>query len=368
MPNLNTFAKTIVDYSCSVQPGENVLILAEGLEAKPRVLELVREIYRAGANPFFDLLDTDIQKAFISGCNERQMEVYSEFSLQKLKQMQSLIVISALESPDKYADIPLQQMSLFYNYYMQRCFYAYGVMNTKWIYLKYPTKGMAKLFGQSQEIFEDYYFSVCTLDYGKLSIAMDQLVALFQKTDRVRIVSKGTDLSFSIRGIAAEKSDGKNGLPDGEVFTAPVRDSANGVIQFNCPLYFRGQLLEDIRLVFENGKVVEASANDTARLNQILDLDENARYLGEFALSVNNRITKPMKDILFDEKIGGSLHLALGNAYITTDNGNHSSIHMDIVQIQRPEFGGGEVWFDDVLIRKDGKFVFESLAELDALL
>ena len=368
MPDLNMFAKTIIEYSCSVQAGENVLILAEGLEAKPLVLELVREIYRAGANPFFEMLDTDVQKAFISGCNERQMETFSEISLHKLQQMQALIVISALESPEKYADIPLEQMSLFNRYYMQRCFYAYGVTNTKWIYLKYPTQGMAKLFGQSQETFEQYYFAVCTLDYAKISSAMDQLTALFQKTDRVRILADGTDLSFSIRGIPVQKSDGRNGLPDGEVFTAPVRNSANGVISFNCPLYFRGQLLEEIRLVFENGKVVEASANDSARLNQILDLDENARYLGEFALSVNNRITKPMKDILFDEKIGGSLHLALGNAYITTDNGNHSSIHMDIVQIQRPEFGGGEVWFDDVLIRKDGKFMLDALRALDELL
>ena len=368
MPNLNTFAKTIVEYSCSVKSGENVLILAEGLEAKPLVLELVKEVYRAGANPFYDLIDTDVQKAFISGCNERQMEVYSEFSMQKLQQMQALIVISALESPDKYADIPLKQMSLFNNYYMQRCFYGYGVLNTKWIYVKYPTQSMARLFGQSQEAFEQYYFSVCTLDYAKLSASMDKLVNLFSKTDKVRILADGTDLTFSIRGITAQKSDGKNGLPDGEVFTAPVRNSANGVIRFNCPLYFRGTLLEDIRLVFENGKVVEATANDSARLNAILDLDENARYLGEFALSVNNRITSPMKDILFDEKIGGSLHLALGNAYITTDNGNHSSIHMDIVQIQRSEFGGGEVWFDGVLIRKDGKFVPEELAELDALL
>jgi aminopeptidase len=368
MSNINAFAKTIIDYSCSVKAGENVLIIAEGYEAKPLVLELLNEVYRCGANPFCEMVDTDVQKVFIQGCNEQQMSMFADISLEKLKRMQALIVISALEDPRKYANIPLEKMSLFNQYYMQKCFYAYGVVNTKWIYVKYPTEAMAGLFGKSKQEFEEYYYSVCTLDYGKISAPLDKLVDLFRRTDRVRIVGKDTDLTFSIKGIDAQKSDGKNGLPDGEVFTAPVRNSANGRIAFNCPLYFRGTLFEDIRLEFKNGKISKATANDTERLNRILDLDENSRYLGEFAISLNNRITRPMKDILFDEKIGGSMHIAVGNSYVTTDNGNHSIIHMDIVQMQTPEYGGGEIWFDDVLIRKDGRFVVEELAGLDSLL
>lgn len=365
MSNLKNYAKTIVNYSCDVQPGENVYILAEGNEAKPLVIELINEVYSKGANPFFEIVDTDVQKAMLKNCNTAQMEVFGESQLQKVKTMQVLIVISALDNPYKYSDIPLEKMALYNKNFMQKCFFGYGVMNTKWIYIKYPTNAMAQLFTKSKEVFEDYYFKVCNLDYGKMSPHMDKLVELFNKTDKVRIVAKDTDLSFSIKGIPAQKSDGKNGLPDGEVFTAPVKNSANGYISFNCPVYFRGTLFENIKLEFKDGKIVKAEANETEKFNKIIDMDAGGRYLGEFAMAFNNHITSPMKDILFDEKIGGSIHLALGNSYMTTDNGNHSVIHMDIVQLQTPEYGGGEVYFDDVLVRKDGKFLLDEISELN---
>ncbi len=367
MDELKKYAGILAGYSCDVKPGENVMVLAEGGEAKPLVIELVKEIYRRGANPFAELVDADIQRELLLGCNAGQMGVFGDYSLEKLKRMHALIVISALDNPYQYADVPLGNMQ-HYNYnFMQRCFFGYGVSNTKWTYVKYPTRAMAQLFGQSLEEFSKYYYAVCTMDYARMSRLMDRLAALFERTDRVRIVGKGTDISFSIKGIPAQKSDGRNGLPDGEVFTAPVRDSANGTVSFNCPVYFRGTLFENIRLRFENGRVVEASANKTEKLNRILELDEAAKYLGEFAIAVNNRITKPMKDILFDEKIGGSFHFALGNSYPMTDNGNHSAIHMDIVNIQTPEYGGGEIYFDGALIRKDGKFLPAELKELDEL-
>jgi aminopeptidase len=198
-----------------------------------------------------------------------------------------------------------------------------------------------------------------------MSKAMDPLVELMENTDRVRITGVGTDLSFSIKGMPAIKCAGEVNIPDGEVFSAPIRDSVNGYITYNTPAEYQGFTYENIRLEFKNGKIVKATANDTERINKVFDTDDGARYVGEFAIGVNPYITKPMKDTLFDEKIMGSIHFTPGSAYDDCDNGNESAIHWDLVFIQTPEFGGGEIWFDDNLIRKDGKFVFESLKVLN---
>ena len=181
----------------------------------------------------------------------------------------------------------------------------------------------------------------------------------------MRITAPGTDVSFSISGIPVLKSAGKFNIPDGEVFTAPVRDSVNGTVAFNTPSLEDGVTYERVRFTFKNGRIIEADANEPERLQQKLDTDEGARYLGEFALGLNPRIDRPMKDTLFDEKIGGSLHLALGRAYEEADNGNRSGIHWDVVLIQTAEWGGGEVYFDDVLVRKDGLFVLPELEGLN---
>ena len=182
-----------------------------------------------------------------------------------------------------------------------------------------------------------------------------------EKTDKVRLVAKGTDLTFSIKGIPAVKCAGHMNIPDGEVYTAPVKDSVNGVITFNAPTLENGIKHENVRLVFKNGRIVEATSSDTKALNDVLDTDEGARYVGEFAIGVNPYVTSPMLDILFDEKISGSIHFTPGCCYDDAYNGNKSSVHWDMVLIQTPEWGGGEIYFDDMLIRKDGLFVTESL-------
>ena len=184
-------------------------------------------------------------------------------------------------------------------------------------------------------------------------------------TDEVHIVGKGTDLRFSIKDIPVIPCAGEKNIPDGECFTAPVRDSVNGTIHFNTPTIYQGTTFTDVRLRFENGKIVEASANHTEKLNEILDTDEGARYIGEFSIAFNPHITTPMLDILFDEKIAGSLHITPGKAYEVADNGVRSAVHWDMVMIQRPEYGGGEIYFDGELIRKDGQFVIPALAPLN---
>ena len=239
------------------------------------------------------------------------------------------------------------------------------VPKTRWVVLRYPTPSMAQLAETSLEAFEDHYFNVCTLDYGKMSLAMDALVRRMEATDRVRIVGPGTDLSFSIKGMPAIKCDGKLNIPDGEVFSAPVRDSVNGVIQYNTPSLYQGNVFERTRLTFENGKIVAAESSDSVRSNQIFDTDEGARYVGEFAIGVNPYITKAIKDTLFDEKIAGSFHFTPGSCYDECPNGNKSAIHWDLVCIQTPEHGGGEMYFDDELIRRDGLFVTDDLKGLN---
>jgi aminopeptidase len=224
---------------------------------------------------------------------------------------------------------------------------------------------MAQLAEMSIEGFEDFYFDVCNLDYSKMSKAMDPLQQLMERTDKVRITGNGTDLAFSIKGLPAIKCDGKMNIPDGEIFTAPVINSVNGRLSYNTPAVYQGYTFENISLQFENGKIVEATANNTEKINKILDTDEGSRFIGEFALGVNPFITKPMKDTLFDEKIDGSFHFTPGSAYDECDNGNKSAVHWDLVCIQRPDYGGGEIYFDDVLVRKDGRFVLPELFALN---
>jgi aminopeptidase len=226
---------------------------------------------------------------------------------------------------------------------------------------------MAQSAQMSTEAFEDFYFRVCAeVDYDKMRLAMKPLNDLMDKTDQVAITGPGTDLKFSKKGIPTIPCFGERNIPDGEIFTCPVRDSINGHVQYNCDTLYRGAVFSGVRLEFKNGRIVQATAGgQTARLNEILDADEGARHIGEWSLALNPHILKPMNDILFDEKIAGSFHLTPGQAYETADNGNRSQIHWDMVCIQRPDYGGGEIRFDGKLIRKDGLFVLPELAGLN---
>jgi aminopeptidase len=224
---------------------------------------------------------------------------------------------------------------------------------------------MAQQASMSTDAFEEFYFSVCNLDYSKMDKAMDALAARLNKADKVRIIAKDTDISFSIKGIGSKKCSGHCNIPDGEIYTAPVKNSINGKITYNTPSVENGFKFENVSFTFKDGKIVDATANDTAKLNAILDTDDGARYIGEFAFGVNPYIVKPMGDILFDEKISGSIHFTPGSCYDDCYNGNVSAIHWDLVQIQTKEYGGGEIYLDGELIRKDGLFVPSDLTCLN---
>ncbi|MFC7681654.1 aminopeptidase [Paenibacillus sp. GCM10028914] len=363
-PRIQKLAENLVGYSVDMQPGENVLIEMIGSE-RDLLNAIVEEVGKKGGRPFVQLTDKTVQRAMLKNATKEQLTLWAEFDLNRMKEMDCYIGIRAGENVNDLADVPEENMKLYNALYSHPVHSEERVKRTKWVVLRYPNASMAQLANTSTEAFEDFYFDVCNLDYSKMDRAQDPLAELMRKTDKVRIVSPGTDLTFSIKGIGAEKCSGQKNIPDGEVYTAPVRDSVNGTISYNSPSLYNGITFENIKFTFENGKIVEATSNDTARLNEILDSDEGARYIGEFAIGFNPYILTPMKDILFDEKIAGSLHFTPGQAYDVTDNGNRSSIHWDLVLIQRPEYGGGEIYFDDVLIRKDGLFVIPELEGLN---
>lgn len=363
-PRITELARQLVHYSIEAKAGENVLIDMTGSE-RELVKALVEELHSIGAYPYVELNDPSVQRALLLKTSEEHVRRWAEWDLHRMKQMDAYIGIRAGGNINELSDVPDEQMKLYNRLYRHPVHIEERVKRTKWVVLRYPNDSMAQLAQCSTEAFEDFYFQVCNLDYRKMSKAMDRLVQRMNETDEVRIVSPGTDLTFSIKGIPAVKCDGKMNIPDGEVFTAPVKDSVNGTITFNVPSVYSGVTHERIRFRFESGKIVEASSSNEERLEQILDSDEGARYIGEFSLGLNPYILHPMNDILFDEKISGSLHLTPGQAYEEADNGNRSSIHWDLVLIQRPEYGGGEIYFDGELVRKDGLFVTEDLEALN---
>ncbi len=354
-------ASILVNYSCRLKKGEKVLISFNGHQAEPLVKEIIKEVYKVGAIPYINQSSPKIERQLLMGISEEQIKDMAKYDSLRMKDMDAYIGFSAIENSAEMSDVPQEKIELYNQLYTKPVHHDIRIANTKWVVLRFPTSAMAQMASMSSEAFENFYYKVCTLDYAKMSNAMNPLKELMEKTDKVHIVGKGTDLKFSIRDIPVVKCDGDKNIPDGEVFTAPVRNSINGILTYTCPSLYQGFTFENIKLTFKDGKIIEATSNNTEKLNKILDTDEGARYIGEFSFGVNPYITNPMKNILFDEKISGSFHFTPGNCYDTAPNGNHSAIHWDLVCIQTPKYGGGEIYLDDVLVRKDGLFVLEQL-------
>lgn len=362
-PRLQRLAKMLLEYSNKVEAGQHVLIKGNYC-AKPLIKELIKHTYRLGAYPHTELLDDEIGRELALGNTEERMQQVTAWNLDKYKDIDAFISVFADENDSEYNDVPTDIKIMQARVGKPA---TNLIVNTKqWVLLNYPTPALAQKAKMSLEAFEDFLLDVCLVDYRKMSDAMQNLKALMEKTDRVRIVSPGTDLSFSIKGIPAIPCAGDCNIPDGEVFTAPILDSVNGVIQYNTPSPYQGTVFNNVRLEFEDGKIIKATAdNDIDKLNEIFNTDEGAKYVGEFAIGVNPLIKHPMGDILFDEKIDGSFHFTPGQAYEEADNGNRSAVHWDLVLIQRPEYGGGSIYFDDILIRENGRFVLPELQSLN---
>src|SRR3954464_418059 len=355
-------AKLLVDYSIRLKRNETVLIEAFDIPDE-MTAALIRAARASGGVPFAQVYHARVNRALALEASDRQLNIMARHELAPMKKMNAYIALRGSHNITELADVPPDKMQLIGK--KMRPVQDQRVKRTKWVVLRWPTPSMAQLAGMSTEAFEDFYFDVCTLDYRKLQPGMKALKALMEKTDRVEIKGPGTDLRFSIKGIPAIVCGGDRNIPDGEVFSCPVKESVEGHVTFNVPTIYQGTSFDRIRLDFREGKVVEASSNQPERLNKILDSDAGARYIGEFSLGCNPRVLHPMRDILFDEKIAGSFHFTPGQAYEEADNGNRSKIHWDLVQIQRPDYGGGTIAFDGVPIRVDGRFIPEELQALD---
>lgn len=363
-PRIKKLAENLVGYSVAAKKGDKVLIEAYDIDS-PLVECLVKEIRSRGAYAFVEVYDGKIQRALLMNADEEYFNLLASYARGRMEDMDCYIGIRGSLNSFEDSDVPAENKDLYSRLYLQPIHHELRVCKTRWVILRYPNESMAQLAGMSTEKFEDFYFDVCNLDYSKMDKAMDALVDLMNKTDKVRIVAKDTDLSFSIKGMKAIKCSGQCNIPDGEVYTAPVKDSVNGVISYNAPSIENGIKFENVRLEFKDGKIVKATSNHTEECNKIFDTDEGSRYVGEFAIGVNPFVTKPMGDILFDEKISGSIHFTPGCCYEDADNGNVSAVHWDLVLMQTPEAGGGEIYFDDVAIRKNGRFVLPELFPLN---
>ena len=331
-PRQTKLAENLVNYSCKLKEGEKVLIEAFDPDIT-FVNELVKAVYKAKAIPFVTIKNKAADRAILMNCSEEQMKMMAKYEAARMADMDAYIGVRAAINTNEHSDVPSEKLTIYNKYFWNEVHGKIRVPKTKWVILRYPTASMAQSADMSTEAFKDFYFEVCNLDYSKMSKAMDSLVTVLEKTDKVRLVAKDTDITFSIKGLPAIKCAGEINIPDGEVFTAPVKDSVNGYITYNTPSLHDVFTFENIRLEFENGKIVKATANDTERINHIFDTDEGARYVGEFAIGVNPYILKPMKDTLFDEKIAGSIHFTPGSSYDECYNGNKSSVHLDLVLI-----------------------------------
>lgn len=366
-PRYRKLADILVRHSIELKPGDKVLIDAFDTPTEMTV-QLIRAVADRGGLPLVSTYSTQVLRALYAVATEAQMQTIGDVERRRMEAVDCYIGVRGSQNISEMSDVPADKMALYEKEWWHRVHSEVRVPKTRWVVLRWPNPSMAQAAGMSTEAFEDFYFRVCAeTDYARMAEAMKPLNELMDRTDRVHITGHGTDLTFSKKGIATIPCAGEKNIPDGEIFTCPVRDSVNGTIAFNAETLYRGSIFNNIRLTFRDGKIVDAEAGGglTGKLNEILDADEGARYIGEWSLAFHPHILQPMKDILFDEKIAGSFHLTPGQAYEEADNGNRSQIHWDMVLIQRPEYGGGEIRFDDVLVRKDGRFVLPELEGLN---
>ena len=362
---IRELARIIVTTSVDIQPNENVFIEGED-DSHSFVQALIDEVYRVGGRPYFSIVDSQTKKRFILGATEEQLNLYAETEIYKISKMQAYIGIRGMQNISEFKDIPADKMALYAKYNgliaHARTARTKG-KSIKWCTLRHPNAAMAQYANMGTKEFEDFYFNVCNLDYADMRRRAQPLVDRMVKTDKVHIIAPGTDLTFSIKGTMEQGSTpciGYFNLPDGEAACDPVVDSANGTITYNMASFYQNFVFENVCLTFENGKIIKATANNTELLNAIFDTDPGARYVGEFAIGLNPYIEHPIVDILFDEKMFGTLHFTPGYGPL-----NKSSVHWDLLQNHFIEYGGGEIWFDDTLIRKDGYFVPQDLQALN---
>jgi aminopeptidase len=363
-PRYHQLAANLVSHSVALKKGDRVLIDAYDVP-DDIVIALVRAARARRATPFVLLNHARVTRELLRDGDAAQFDYQAAIELKRMQGMDAYIALRGARNIFENADVPAERMQLAMA--RLRKVIDWRVQKTRWVVLRWPTPAMAQQSLTSTESFEDFYFRVCCLDYARMLPGQRALKKCIDAADLVEITGPGTDLRFSVKGLQAVLCYGERNIPDGEVYTAPVRDSVEGVITYNTPTVYQGSSFDNVRFEFKRGRIVAATCTGNQdKMRAILDSDPGARHIGEFAIGFNPHILEPMRDTLFDEKIAGSFHFTPGQAYKgVADNGNRSQIHWDIVCIQRPEYGGGEIRFDGKLIRKDGLFVPKALHKLN---
>ena len=363
MERIEKLAKIIVNHSVKVKENDRVLVLYQGIESMPLVKAIVKEVINNKGVVICDYQNQDITNYVHDNITDSIIDAYKERKKYEVDNFDCFVRICYNKSDyyDKDMNKEMQRKLLE----ELKPYKEIMVNERRWLLLNYPSIVDSFKAHMTPDEFYNFSLDTMTVDYDKMYNDSKSLKELMEKTDKVRIVGPNTDITFSIKGMPAIICAGESNIPDGECFTAPVKNSVNGKITYNVPSPYHGEVFEHVSLTFKDGKIIEASSNNNEKLKEIFETDEGARYVGEFSLGYNPVIKEPMGDILFDEKIAGSLHFTPGCCYDECPNGNKSNIHWDLVLIQREDYGGGEVYFDDVLIRKDGKFVIPELEKLN---
>jgi len=363
-PRVTQMAKNLIHNSIKLQPGENLLIEVTGTDFS-LTKELIAEAYATGAQVFVTSKNPEIEALVLAQASEEQIRIAAQYELERMEKMQAYIAVRGNDNTHSGDGVPPEKGTMYRKLFYSPVHLDERVKHTKWVICRVPNHSMAQNSCMSTDAMEDFYYDCCSLDYAKMREKAEPLQKLLAQADIVRITGKDTDLSFSVKGMPANIEAGESNMPGGEVCSAPLKYSVNGQITYNLPTSPSDPTPVPIRLTFKDGKIIDVHAKNAAELNRIFDTDEGGRYVGEFAIGINPKITKIIGDTLFDEKMCGSLHVTPGNCYEICDNGNYSAIHMDMIYIQTPEFGGGDIWFDDILIRRDGLFVPEALQGLN---
>lgn len=361
-PRVEKLARIIINYSTKVKKGDIVVINSTGVESIPLIKELHKMALQKGAlYVSYSISIPDISRDFYNLASKEQVTYFPQHEFDLIKKANVYIGIAAADNSMVFANANHENILL--STQTMKPILDERVKHTRWVVTRFPTQSVAQDAKMSLEEFENFFYSACNINWRNEAKKQEELKKIMEKTDEVKITASDTSLTFSIKGMPVIKCCGLRNLPDGEVFTAPIKETVNGYIKFNCPTIYQGREFFNIKLKFKNGRIVDAtSPGKIKELNKILDIDEGARYIGEFSLGLNPGIQYPIKNILFDEKIFGSLHLAVGNCYENCNNGNSSAIHWDMIKLLN---GDGNIYFDGKLIQKDGKFIHPKLLSLN---
>jgi len=365
-PRLAKMAEVLVDYSLELKPGDKFLIESTDL-ATPLIKEIYRLALLRGAHPEVQLQPEGLSKIYYSTASDEQLQYISPLREKVIREYDAFLALKADHNTKALTNVDSSKMALrqraaapLNQCFMERA--AQGEM--RWCVALYPTQGLAQEAAMSLDEYADFVMEACLLNtpcpvaaWQDVHDKQQRYAEFLNGIDLIEVKAKDTDLRLSVKGRTWENCDGKMNFPDGEVFTAPIEDSVEGVIRFSFPGIYSGKEVEDIRLTFKEGKVVEATAaKGEELLHSLLETDEGARRVGEFAIGTNFGITKFTRNMLFDEKIGGTIHLALGSTYYETGGKNESGIHWDMLCDMRD---GGEIYADGKLIYRNGKMLID---------